>query len=47
MQKYSRRLEVEYPPTEMGMRTIEQVLMRTIFHEGMHLQAILDIKKCL
>ncbi len=29
----------------MGMNTIEQVLIRTIFHEGMHLQAILDIKK--
>ncbi|MBU8772026.1 DinB family protein [Cytobacillus oceanisediminis] len=44
---YGHRLEEEYPPTEMGMRTIEQVLIRTIFHEGMHLQAINDIKKCL
>lgn len=42
---YGYRLEEEYPPTEMGMRTIEQVLIRTIFHEGMHLQAIIDIKK--
>ncbi|HWO76669.1 MAG TPA: DinB family protein [Bacillus sp. (in: firmicutes)] len=44
---YGDRLEIEYPPTEMGMHTIEQVLVRTIFHEGMHLQTILDILKCL
>lgn len=44
---YGDRLEEEFPPTEMGMHTIEQVLIRTIFHEGMHLQTILDIKKCL
>lgn len=47
MENYGHRLEEEYPPTEMGMRTIEQVLIRTIFHEGMHLQAINDIIKCL
>lgn len=46
-EQYGDRLEVEFPPTEMGMHTIEQVLIRTIFHEGMHLQAILDLKKCL
>lgn len=44
---YGERLEEELSPTEMDMHTIEQVLIRTIFHEGMHLQAILDIKKCL
>lgn len=44
---YGERLEEEFPPTEMGMHTIEQVLIRTIFHEGMHLQTILDIKKCM
>ncbi|KMK77708.1 DinB family protein [Alkalihalobacillus pseudalcaliphilus] len=42
---YGEHLETEYPPVEMGMFTIEQVLSRTIFHEGMHIQAILDIKK--
>lgn len=42
---YGPRLEEEFPPTEIGMHTIEQVLIRTIFHEGMHLQAILDLKK--
>ena len=47
MENYGQRLEEEYPPTEMGMRTIEQVLIRTIFHEGIHFQAINDIKKCL
>lgn len=44
---YGERLEEVFPPTEMGMHTIEQVLVRTIFHEGMHLQTILDIKKFL
>ncbi|GEL77683.1 DinB family protein [Tenuibacillus multivorans] len=42
---FGERLEEEYPPAEMGMSTIEQVLIRTIFHEGMHTQAIMDIKK--
>jgi DinB superfamily len=44
---YGHRLEEEFPPTEMGMHTIEQVLVRTIFHEGMHLQTIIDLKKCM
>lgn len=44
---YGERLEEEFPQTEMGMHTIEQVLIRTIFHEGMHLQTILDLKKCM
>jgi hypothetical protein len=44
---YADRLEEEFHPTEMGMHTIEQVLIRTIFHEGMHLQTILDIKNLL
>lgn len=44
---YGERLEEEYAPTEMGMHTVEQVLVRTIFHEGMHLQTILDLKKLL
>ncbi|MEW9111346.1 MAG: DinB family protein [Cytobacillus gottheilii] len=47
LKQYSNCLDKEFPPTEMGMQTIEQVLIRTIFHEGMHLQAINDIKKCL
>ncbi|WP_045518803.1 DinB family protein [Neobacillus niacini] len=45
--EYGNRLEEEFPPTEMGMHTIEHVLVRTIFHEGMHLQTILDLKKCM
>lgn len=44
---YGNRLEEEFPPTEMGMHTLEQVLIRTIFHEGMHFQAILNIRKSL
>ncbi|MBM0066309.1 DinB family protein [Alkalicoccobacillus gibsonii] len=44
---YGNRLTEIFPPTEMGMETIEQVLIRTIYHEGMHLQAILDLKKCI
>lgn len=46
-EQFGDRLEEEFPPSEMGMHTIEQVLIRTIFHEGMHLQAILDLKKCI
>jgi hypothetical protein len=45
--EYGDRLEEEFTPTEMGIHTIEQVLIRTIFHEGMHLQTILDLKKCM
>lgn len=45
LEKYGADLEKEYPPIDMGMQTIEQVLIRTIFHEGMHLQAINDLKK--
>ncbi|MFP7253957.1 DinB family protein [Terribacillus goriensis] len=44
---YADRMDEEYQAIDMGMETIEQVLVRTIFHEGMHLQAILDIKKAL
>jgi uncharacterized damage-inducible protein DinB len=45
---YGDKLEEEFEPTEMwGMTTLEQVLIWTNFHEGMHLQAILDIKKCM
>jgi uncharacterized damage-inducible protein DinB len=45
--EYGNRLEEDFPPTEMDIHTIEQVLIRTIFHEGMHLQTILDLKKCM
>lgn len=45
-ERYGHRLAEEFPPIDMGMQTIEQVLLRTIFHEGMHLQAILTIHRC-
>ncbi|MED2975092.1 DinB family protein [Fictibacillus sp. B-59209] len=41
---YGDRLEEVFEPTQ-GMDTLEQVLLWTTFHEGMHLQTILDIKK--
>ncbi|WP_155591069.1 DinB family protein [Lysinibacillus cavernae] len=44
---YGHRLVEDFTPIEMGMQTIEQVLFRTIFHEGMHLQAILTIHRLL
>lgn len=44
---YGDRLEEEFPATEMGMHTIEQVLIRTIFHEGLHLEAIKAIRRFL
>ncbi|MEN2466832.1 DinB family protein [Ornithinibacillus sp. FSL M8-0202] len=43
--KYEERLEEEFPPTEMGMYTIEQVLTRTIYHEGLHTTAIQYLKR--
>ncbi|WP_047986250.1 DinB family protein [Ornithinibacillus californiensis] len=44
-EKYGDRLEEEFPPTEMGMHTIEQVLTRTIYHEGLHAAAIQYLKR--
>ncbi len=44
---YGERLDEEFPATEMGMHTIEQVLIRTIFHEGLHLEAIKAIRRFL
>jgi hypothetical protein len=44
---YGHRLEQEFPATESGMHTIAQVLVRTIFHEGLHLAAITSIRRFL
>lgn len=44
-EKYRDRMEEEFAPTDMGMHTIEQVLVRTIFHEGLHMGAIIAIKR--
>lgn len=44
-ERYQDRLEEEFTPTEMGMHTIEQVLIRTIFHEGLHIGAIQALKR--
>lgn len=44
---YGVRLEEEFPSTESGMHTIAQVLVRTIFHEGLHLAGINDIRRFL
>lgn len=46
-ERYQDRMEEEFPPTEMGMCTVEQVLVRTIFHEGLHMGAIQAIKRQL
>ncbi|WP_018749877.1 DinB family protein [Paenibacillus sanguinis] len=46
-ERYRERLEEEFAPTEMGMHTIEQVLIRTIFHEGLHMGAIQALKRRL
>ncbi|MGN7454563.1 DinB family protein [Paenibacillus pasadenensis] len=46
-ERYGDRLEESYPPTEMGMHTIEQVLVRTIFHEGLHIGAVQAIRRQL
>ncbi|MGV3465246.1 MAG: DinB family protein [Heyndrickxia sp.] len=44
---YEDRLEEEFAPTELGMHTIAQVLVRTIYHEGMHAETIKLIKRFL
>lgn len=44
---YGHRLEEEFPPTESGMHTVAQVLVRTIFHEGLHLGTILAIRRSI
>jgi uncharacterized damage-inducible protein DinB len=46
-QRYGLRLDDRFPPIEMGMHTVEQVLVRTVFHEGMHLANVLDILRLL
>ncbi|MEK4129931.1 DinB family protein [Solibacillus sp. FSL W8-0474] len=43
--KFADKLEIVHSPTDMGMNTIEHVLIRTIFHEGIHFQHILNLKK--
>lgn len=42
---YGNRLEEEFLPLKWACIRSEQVLIRTIFHEGMHFQAILNIKR--
>lgn len=44
-ERYHDRLEEEFAPTEMGMHTLEQVFIRTIFHEGLHMGAIQALKR--
>lgn len=41
------RMDQEFSPTDMGMHTIEQVLVRTIFHEGLHFGSILALRRHL
>ncbi|EJL42317.1 hypothetical protein BAG01nite_22730 [Brevibacillus agri] len=42
---YGERLEEPFPATESGMHTIAQVLVRTIFHEGLHLSTITALRR--
>lgn len=42
---YADRMEVEFPTTHMGIRTVEQVLPRIIFHEGIHHRDIQLLKR--
>ncbi|WP_409301039.1 DinB family protein [Peribacillus sp. SCS-155] len=44
-QNYADTLEEEFQVTESGMHTMAQVLVRTIFHEGLHLGAIIALKR--
>ncbi|MBD7935479.1 MULTISPECIES: DinB family protein [Cytobacillus] len=44
---YGDILNREYQPIDMGMCTIEDVLIRTIFHEGIHMQSINIINRLI
>lgn len=47
-QEFGYRLDQELDgPTELGMSTFAEVLPRTFYHEGMHLGAILAIRKAI
>ncbi|MGU3472581.1 DinB family protein [Paenibacillus sp. D51F] len=46
-ERYGNRMQEEFAPINMGMHTIEQVMIRTIFHEGLHIGAIQAIKRQL
>lgn len=41
--RYAARLTERFAPLESGMHTLEQVLVRTIFHEGIHLGNVRDL----
>lgn len=47
IEQNQNRMDQEFSPTDMGMHTIEQVLVRTIFHEGLHFGAILALRRHL
>lgn len=42
---YGNQLEEVFPEIVDGIHTIPQVLVRTIFHEGMHIGAMIAIKR--
>ncbi|WP_139489747.1 DinB family protein [Brevibacillus dissolubilis] len=44
---YANRLDEEFPATELGMHTVGQVLVRTVFHEGIHIGAMAAIRRQL
>jgi len=46
-ERYGERLEEVFPATESGMHTIAQVLVRTIFHEGLHIGAIQALRRAI
>ncbi|SET78597.1 DinB superfamily protein [Oceanobacillus limi] len=44
---YITRMDEEFEPTEMGIHTVEQALIRTIYHEGLHAATIQIMKRFL
>lgn len=46
-EQYGHRLEEEFPATESGMYTIAQVLVRTIYHEALHVGTMLAMRRML
>lgn len=47
-EKFGTRLDEQLvEPTELGMNTIGEVIPRTIYHEGLHIGAIISLKKAI
>lgn len=47
IQKFSGKLENKLPEPKRGMETVGEILIHTVFHEGMHLGWIAALKRAV